>query len=112
LVLSKEARRRAVNAYYNLLKEEQNDIKYFKEKYIYKDANKFDYILGFAFKPFNRYILYSFTNGLKEILSIIALKGVFRKANIDYKIKEFFKDISKKPLKLLINGFKAKRKRK
>jgi hypothetical protein len=98
LVLSKEARRRAVNAYYNLLKEEQNDIKYFKEKYIYKDANKFDYILGFAFKPFNRYILYSFTNGLKEILSITTLKGVFRKANIDYKIKEFLIILAKNHL--------------
>jgi hypothetical protein len=65
-----------VNAYQDLLEEEQNDIRYSEERYIYKDANKFNELLSFVYKPFNtktkgskayypvRYALYSFTNGL------------------------------------------------
>jgi hypothetical protein len=75
LVSDKEVGRRVVNAYQDLLEEEQNDIRYSEERYIYKDTNKFDELLGFVCKPFNTktegsgayypvgYVLYSFTNG-------------------------------------------------
>jgi hypothetical protein len=65
-----------VNAYRDLLKKEQNNIRYSEKRYIYKDTNKFNELLGFVYKPFNtkikgfkayylvRYTLYSFTNSL------------------------------------------------
>ncbi|XTI85800.1 hypothetical protein V2W45_1508809 [Cenococcum geophilum] len=70
---------------------------------------------GFASIPSNRYTLYSFTNGLEEIVSRTALRKVFRETNTDCEIEEFFDEIGETlpPLrKLLINGSKVKRKHK
>jgi len=66
----------------------------------------FDELISFAFKLFstitegrdsklNKYILYLFVNSLKELISKMALKGVFRKSNANNEIKEFYKDINK-----------------
>lgn len=115
LVSGEEAGRRAVDAYRDLPEEEQNDIRYSEKKYTYKDAHKFDYILGFASVPSNGYALYSFTDGSEEIVSRTALRKVFGETDADCEIEEFFDEIGETPpplRKLLTNGSKVRRKHK
>jgi hypothetical protein len=101
-----------VDAYRDLPEDLQNDIRYSKQEHTYIDAPKFDYILGFAYNRHNKYILYSFINSSKVLLSITILRAVFRQTNTDNKIKAFCENINKiilEPRKLLIIGFKVRR---
>jgi hypothetical protein len=106
LVSGEEVGRRVVDAYRDLPEEEQNNIRYSKKRYTYKDTNKFDELLGFAYKLFNTktegsrayypvgYILYSFTNSSQDLVSREYMRQVFGKKDIDNEIVDFYKDIS------------------
>jgi hypothetical protein len=119
-----------VNAYRDLLEEEQYDIRYSEKRYTYKDADKFDELLGFASKPFESkredsgayyqvgYTLYSFTNSSQDLVSRECIRQVLGKTDIDNEIAKFYEDISEtppwliKPKKLLTSGSEVKRRRK
>lgn len=136
LVSGEEVGRRVVDAYRDLPEEEQNDIRYSEERYTYKDANKFDELLGFACKPFNTktegsgayypvgYALYSFTDGSQDLVSRECMRQVFGKTDADNEIADFYEDIGEtppwliepkmllKPKKLLTSGSEVKRRSK
>jgi hypothetical protein len=136
LVSGEEVGRRVVDAYRDLPEEEQNDIRYSEERYTYKDANKFDELLGFACKPFNTktegsgayypvgYALYSFTDGSQDLVSRECMRQVFGKKDADNEIADFYEDIGEtppwliepkmllKPKKLLTSGSEVKRRSK
>ena len=109
LVSGEEVGRRVVDAYRDLPEEEQNDIRYSEERYTYKDANKFDELLGFACKPFNTktegsgayypvgYALYSFTDGSQDLVSRECMRQVFGKTDADNEIADFYENIGERP---------------
>lgn len=137
LVSGEEVGRRVVDAYRDLPEEEQNDIRYSEERYTYKDAHRFDTLLGFACKPFNTktegsrayypvgYALYSFTDGSEDLVSRECMRQVFGKTDADNEIAEFYEDIGETPpwliepkkllkpkKKLLTSGSEVKRRSK
>jgi hypothetical protein len=95
-----------VDAYRDLPEEEQNNIRYSEKRYIYKDTNKFNELLGFACKLFNTktegsrayylvgYVLYSFTNSSQDLVNREYMRQVFGKKDADNEIADFYKDIS------------------
>jgi hypothetical protein len=126
LISGASAGRRATDAYRSLPEEEQNDIRHSEKKYTYKDAGKFDRIIGFASKPSesrrkNGYALYSFADGSEELLSLTALRNVFGEVDADNEVEEFYEDIDETPYwlmkpkklqKLLTNGSELRQRRK
>jgi hypothetical protein len=98
-----------MDTYQDLPEEEQNNIRYSEERYTYKNANKFNKLLGFAYKLFNtktkgsrayysvKYTLYSFTNSSQDLISKECIRQVFGKKDINNEIADFYKDIGETP---------------
>ena len=109
LVSGEEIGDRARDAYLDLPEEKKVDIRYTENKYTHKNAGEFDYIIGFACKPFQTktigsgayypagYAYYKMTDGTKCLVSRTAMRKIFGMKDADDDIAEFYEQVKETP---------------